>query len=122
MAPKNTKAAAALKTVFKVDYSKPVADSIFDAAEFEKYLHDRIKVEGKTGQLADKVTLKRDASKLTITSTIPFSKRQIKYLTKKFIQKSVGSGFMRVVATSKDTYTLTYPNVADEEAEDAEDL
>ena len=40
MAPKNTKAAAALKTVFKVDYSKPVADSIFDAAEFEKYLHD----------------------------------------------------------------------------------
>jgi large subunit ribosomal protein L22e len=145
MAPKS---AVAAKTVFKVDYSKPVADSIFDgafrgalfgpflrtagwrraasafaltAAEYEKYLHDRIKVDGKTGQLGEAITLKREATKLTITSTIPFSKRYVKYLTKKYLQKNVGGGFMRVVATSKDTFTLTYPHVADEGEAEADE-
>jgi large subunit ribosomal protein L22e len=111
------------------------------AAEYEKYMHDRIKVDGKTGNLGESIVLKREATKLTITSSIPFSKRctslpllqspgmpftdrsssfapaDVKYLTKKYLQKNVGGGFMRVVATSKDTFTLTYPHVADEGAE-----
>ncbi|KAL7413656.1 60S ribosomal protein L22 [Mrakia frigida] len=122
MSPKpSTTKAQAVKLTFKVDFSKPAADGLFDAAEYEKYLHDRIKVEGKPGQLGDAITLKRDATKLTLVSTIPFSKRYIKYLTKKYLQKSLGGGFMRVVATSKDTYTLTYPKVSDEEDEEIDE-
>jgi hypothetical protein len=105
---------------------KPHADplnppSCIGIAEF---LHDKIKVDGKAGNLGDNITLKREgssfllldcllfpslfcprwlgdvfftATKLTITSNIPFSKRYIKYLTKKYIQKNVGAGFMRFV-------------------------
>lgn len=52
----------------------------------EKFLHDRIKVGGKTGVLGDSVAITREASQLTITSKIPMSKRYLKYLTKKFLK------------------------------------
>lgn len=61
----------------------------FDAAAYEKFLVDHIKVEGKTGQLGDNVKLQREGSgKLSVTSTIPFSKRYLKYLTKKFLKRN----------------------------------
>ena len=34
---------------FVIDCTKPVEDSIMDIGQFEKFLLDRIKVEGKTG-------------------------------------------------------------------------
>ena len=34
---------------FVIDCSKPVEDKIMDISSFEKFLQDRIKVEGKTG-------------------------------------------------------------------------
>ena len=38
----------------------PAADGVFDGADFEKFLHDRIKIDGKAGQLADSVKISRD--------------------------------------------------------------
>ena len=59
MAPKrgaNTRQALATKgvkskasTTFTIDCTKPVEDKIMDIAQFEKFLLDRIKVDGKTG-------------------------------------------------------------------------
>jgi len=51
---------AAIKHKFVIDYSKPAADGVFDGADFEKFLHDRIKVEGKAGQLGEAVKVVRD--------------------------------------------------------------
>jgi len=48
------------KHKFIIDYSKPAADGVFDASDFEKFLHDRIKVEGKAGQLGENVKIARD--------------------------------------------------------------
>ncbi|EAU92843.2 ribosomal protein L22 [Coprinopsis cinerea okayama7 len=115
------KAAAASKHKFVVDYSKPAADGVFDGADFEKFLHDRIKVEGKAGQLGDNVKIVRDGNtKITITANIPFSKRYIKYLTKKFLKKNSLRDWIRVVATSKDNYSLKFYNIAagDDEEDD----
>lgn len=36
-------------TTFTIDCTKPVEDKIMDIAQFEKFLLDRIKVDGKTG-------------------------------------------------------------------------
>ena len=36
---------------FVIDCSKPVEDKIMDIASFEKFLLDKIKVDGKTGEL-----------------------------------------------------------------------
>ncbi|KAJ3517375.1 hypothetical protein NLJ89_g554 [Agrocybe chaxingu] len=113
---------AATKHKFVIDYSKPAADGVFDGADFEKFLHDRIKIEGKAGQLGDNVKVVRDGNtKITVTSNVPFSKRYLKYLTKKFLKKNSLRDWIRVVASSKDNYQLRFYNIAGTGEDEDED-
>ncbi|KAI9141233.1 putative 60S ribosomal protein L22 [Paraphysoderma sedebokerense] len=109
---------------FTLDCSQPANDSIFDAAAFEKYLHDRIKVNGRTNNLGEVVVITRDGdSKVTVTATgVGFPKRYLKYLTKRFLKKYQLRDWLRVISVTKDTYTLKYFNVNqdNEEEEDEE--
>ena len=102
------------------DFTGPANDKIFDAAAYEKFLVDKIKVEGKVGQLGDDVKISRvGAGQLQVSSSIPFSKRYLKYLTKKFLKKHQMREWLRVVATDKNTYALKFYNV--EFGQDGED-
>lgn len=85
-------------------------------------MHDRVKVEGRTGNLAEAIKIVRAGSVITITvgSTTAFAKRYIKYLTKKFLKKNQIRDFMRVVASSKTGYELRYFNIAGPEEEEEE--
>lgn len=103
---------------FTVDCWQPVEDKVFDAAAFEKFLHDRIKVNGKAGNLGSKVTISRDKSKINVTAELPFSKRYLKYLTKKYLKKQQLRDFLHVVASTKSTYELRYFKVSGGDAED----
>ncbi|CAL1696116.1 unnamed protein product [Somion occarium] len=112
----------AAKHKFVIDYSRPAGDGVFDGAAFEKYLHDRIKVDGKTGQLGENVKIHRDGdTKITVTSSVEFSKRYLKYLTKKFLKKNSLRDWIRVVAVNKDSYQLRFYNIQTEENEEEED-
>jgi large subunit ribosomal protein L22e len=51
-------------------------------------------------------------TKITLTSSVPFSKRYIKYLTKKFLKKNSLRDWIRVVASTKDTYVLKFYNIS----------
>ncbi|KAL2918917.1 60S ribosomal protein L22 [Polyrhizophydium stewartii] len=108
-------------TKFTIDVAGPANDEIFDAAAYEKYLNDRIKVEGRTGNLAGAVTVARTGN-TTITVTVApgtqFAKRYIKYLTKKFLKKNQLRDWLRVVATSKTSYTLRYFNIAGDDEDE----
>jgi len=108
---------------FVIDCTQPVDDKVLDIAQFEKYLHDRIKISGKTGQLANNnVAISRDRTKLTVTSPaeLGFSKRQLKYLSKRYLKKEQLKDYMRVVAASKNSYELRYYSISggDEEEEE----
>jgi large subunit ribosomal protein L22e len=105
---------------FTIDCSEPAADDIFDIAAFEKFLHDRIKIAGKTGVLGDAITITRDASQLTVTSKIHISKRYLKYLTKKFLKKQLLRDYIRVIARTKNGYFLRYFNFHNEEEEETD--
>jgi len=112
------------KTTIKyiVDCTHPVEDGIMDCANFEKFLKERIKVNGKTGNLGTAVSLERSGkSKVNINSEIPFSKRYLKYLTKKYMKKNNLRDYLRVVATSKDSYELRYFQINNEEDDDDDD-
>ncbi|KAG1801482.1 60S ribosomal protein L22 [Suillus fuscotomentosus] len=114
--------APAVKHKFVIDYSRPATDGVFDGADFEKFLHDRVKVEGKSGQLGENVKIVRDGNtKITVTSNVPFSKRYLKYLTKKFLKKNTLRDWIRVVASSKDTYELRFYNIARDGEDDDEE-
>jgi large subunit ribosomal protein L22e len=86
---------------------------------FEKFLNDKIKVNGKAGVLGTKVTISREKAKINVTAELPFSKRYLKYLSKKYLQKQQLRDFLHVIATSKGTYEFKYFKVnagaADEE-------
>lgn len=95
-------------------------DKVFDPAAFEKFLHDKIKVNGKAGKLGSKVTVVRDKSKVNVSAELPFSKRYLKYLTKKYLKKQQLRDFLHVIATTKGSYELRYFKVTGGEAEEKE--
>ncbi len=103
---------------------------------------DRIKINGKTNNLLDLVTVEREKQKVKVNSDIPLSKRYkkniiffclkkflififflqryLKYLTKKFLKKSKLRDWLRVVANGKDSYELRYFNINQDEEEEEE--
>jgi len=104
---------------FTLNLSAPVDDGLLDPAIFEKFLHDRVKVNGKTGVLGNKVSISRQQAKLTVSAQPPFSKRYLKYLTKKYLKKNNLRDWLRVIATDKNTYDLRYFDIHDAEEEEA---
>merc|ERR1711934_1333480 len=106
---------------FTVDCSQPVDDGIMDAASFEKFLQDRIKVGGKTGNLGDLVAVSRDKAKVVVSSETAFSKRYLKYLSKKYLKKQQLRNWLHVISNAKTSYELRYYNIHDQDAEEDED-
>merc|ERR1711915_1046025 len=111
---KRSKKGAAWK--FTLDLTHPVEDGILDSANFETFLKERIKVNGKTGNLGNIVQVGRMKNKINVTSEKQFSK---KYLTKKYLKKNNLRDWLRVVASDKETYELRYFQISqdDEESE-----
>jgi hypothetical protein len=55
---------------FTIDCTKPVEDKIMEIASFEKFLQDKIKLNGKTGVLGDAIKVQREKTKITVTSEV----------------------------------------------------
>merc|ERR1711934_887887 len=102
---------------FTIDCTHPVDDHIFDVTVFEEYLSKKIKVGGKPGAFGDAVVLNKDKNKVYVQADAPFSKRYLKYLTKKYLKKKSLRDWLRVVANNKQTYELRYFKIHDEEEE-----
>ncbi|RMJ28286.1 60S ribosomal protein L22 [Aspergillus sp. HF37] len=131
---------------FTINASQPASDKIFDVSAFEKFLHDRIKVEGRVGNLGDKVNISQTGDgKVEVVAHIPFSGRYLKYLfvppphhnlvlvallgwpvlttsrTKKFLKKQQLRDWLRVVSTARGTYELRFYNVVNDEGDEEEE-
>jgi len=103
---------------FIIECKHPVEDGIMNAGDFETYLKEKIKVNKKTGNLGNNIALElQHKTQVVLTSDIPFSKRYLKYLTKKYLKKHSLRDWLRVVASKKDTYELRYFQINQEESE-----
>ena len=103
---------------YTISLQQPVEENIIVLGDFESFLNQRIKVDGKTGNLGDKVTVSKDKFSIVVTAKIDFSKRYLKYLTKKYLKKQDVREFLRVVATSKNQYEVRFLQVDNDEGED----
>ncbi|TDZ26009.1 60S ribosomal protein L22 [Colletotrichum sidae] len=104
---------------FIINASQPASDKIFDVAAFEKFLQDRIKVEGRVGNLGETVQISQQGEgKIEIIAHNELSGRYLKYLTKKFLKKQQLRDWLRVVSTSKGVYELKFFNVVNDEADE----
>ncbi|XP_054839219.1 60S ribosomal protein L22-like 1 [Eublepharis macularius] len=122
MAPKKDKKLKKSPCKYNLDLTHPVEDGIFDSGSFEQFLKEKVKVNGKTGNLGNVVHIERFKNKITVTSERQFSKRYLKYLTKKYLKKNNLRDWLRVVASDKETYELRYFQIShDDEESEAEE-
>merc|ERR1739838_338999 len=96
---------------FTLDCSHPCEDGIMDIANFEQYLKEHIKVNGKVMNLG---------SNVAVTANIDLSKRYLKYLTKKYLKKNNLRDWLRVVASDKSSYELRYFQIHNDDEEEEE--
>jgi len=108
---------------FVIDCTQPVDDKVLDMGLFESYLQERIKINGKTGALASSsVVITKDRTKITVASPseLGFSKRQLKYLSKRFLKKHQLRDYLRIVASSKNSYEMRYFSISGGDEADEE--
>ncbi|EGO60624.1 hypothetical protein NEUTE1DRAFT_115808 [Neurospora tetrasperma FGSC 2508] len=107
---------------FVINASQPASDKIFDVSAFEKFLTEKIKVEGRVGNLGETIKISQVGDgKIEIVAHNELSGRYLKYLTKKFLKKMQLRDWLRVVSTSRGVYELKFFNVVNDEAEEDEE-
>ena len=122
MAPKKDKKPKKSTWKFNLDLTHPVEDGIFDSGNFEQFLREKVKVNGKTGNLGNVVHIERFKNKIIVVSEKQFSKRYLKYFTKKQLKKNNLRDWLPVVASDKETYELRYFQISqDEDESESED-
>merc|ERR1739840_44610 len=94
---------------FTVNCSHPVEDGIMDLANFEQFLKEHIKVNGKVNNLGTSVGVEGAKNSIMVSANINLSKRYLKYLKKNNLRD-----WLRVVASSKDVYELRYFQINNE--------
>jgi len=78
---RSAKKAPKVTKKFIINAQQAVNDKIFDLSAFEKFLHDRVKVDGRTNNLGDTVTIKAQGEgKIEVVAHQEFSGRYLKYL------------------------------------------
>merc|ERR1712150_469958 len=100
---------------YVLDCTSPVEDKVMDISSFETYLKQHIKVEDKTGNLAsNNVFISRDRTKISVASPVElkFSKRQLKYLSKRYLKKQQLRDYLRVIAASRNSYEMRYFSIS----------
>ena len=113
----NKQSSKGKKSTFKfvIDCSLPIEDNVLILSDFESFLASHIKVEGKTGNLGSNVSVSKSKDTIVVESSIPFSKRYLKYLSKKYLKKQDMREYLRLVATNKNTYQMKYLNIQNDE-------
>uniref|UniRef100_A0A2K6U4C7 Ribosomal protein L22 like 1 n=1 Tax=Saimiri boliviensis boliviensis TaxID=39432 RepID=A0A2K6U4C7_SAIBB len=82
-----------------------------------QFLWEKVKVNGKTGNLGNVVHIECFKNKITVVSEKQFFKWYLKYLTKKYLKKNNLRDWLRVVAFDKETYELRYFQISQDEDE-----
>merc|ERR1712129_626660 len=103
---------------FQIRCRKPVEDEIFDVDEFVKFLKERFKVEGKTGQVGPgrPVNVQKSVSTVHVLSKKPFPKYYLKFLTKRYLKRHGLRDYVRVIADKPTSYELRYFNIQEDKA------
>ena len=76
---------------------------------------------GKTGNLGDLISVSRDKAKVLVNAETAFSKRYLKYLSKKYLKKQQLRDWLHVIASKKSSYELRYYNIHDQDADEDDD-
>mmetsp|Transcript_2368 Transcript_2368/g.3667 ORF Transcript_2368/g.3667 Transcript_2368/m.3667 type:complete len:124 (-) Transcript_2368:142-513(-) len=96
---------------FSIDCQQPADDNIIETKDLEKFLQNRIKVNGKTGNLGEKVIVSREKAKIQESVEVSSSKGGGKYLSKQYLKMQQVQDFLRVVVPNKMSYEMRNFNI-----------
>ncbi|KAJ9631092.1 60S ribosomal protein L22 [Taxawa tesnikishii (nom. ined.)] len=121
-AVKGTQKKGKVTKKYIINASQPASDKIFDPSAFTTFLQSRIKVDGRTGNLGDTISVSNlNDGRIEVVAHQEFSGRYLKYLTKKYLKKQQLRDWLRVVSTSKGVYELRFYNVVGDQDEEDEE-
>jgi large subunit ribosomal protein L22e len=107
-------AAAPLSSTYVLDCSAPTSEGFFSLEDFREYLTKKMKVGGLRNKLAGKVEIKENTGdkKLEVVATVKYSKRAVRYYSRKFLKQVNLRDRFRLIATNKTTYEFRPYSVA----------
>lgn len=114
------KAAVEETKTFEIECSALVKDNLLSVEEFKDYLESKIKINGRTGQLKDKIELTCTSESIIISTKevdVRLPKKCLKFLGNKFLYKKELKDWVRIIANGKKNYKLAYYKVDANKAE-----
>lgn len=87
-----------------VDCTAPLADNFFEMSQFVEYMQKNMKVSGLRNNMKDKITIEAQDKKLVVKANIKYTKRAIRYYTRKFLKKVDLRDRFRLLSSSKNEY------------------
>merc|ERR1712142_1119134 len=108
------------RVVRQLASSKEIQDGIMKVDDLKQFLEERIKVDGKLNNL-EQINLESAKNKVSLVADRAFSKRYLKYLTKKYLKKNNLRDWLRVVASNQSDYELRYFQINNDDEEEDDD-
>ncbi|KCZ75582.1 hypothetical protein H311_03436 [Anncaliia algerae PRA109] len=105
---------------YEIECSALVRDNLLSVEEFKEYLESKIKINGKCGQLKDKIDLTCTSESIIVSTKVPglrLPKKGLKFLGNKFLYKKELKDWVRIIAAGKKAYKLAYYKVDANKAE-----
>nr|6ZU5_LU0 Chain LU0, eL22 [Paranosema locustae] len=96
---------------YELNCSVLVKDSLLSTEDLNSYLEARMKVNGRTGNLAGNIDLVCTEESILVKPRVRLSKKYLKYLVKKFLYKKELIDWVRILSTGKSSYKLAYYRV-----------
>ena len=94
---------------YTLDFSAPLSNNLLTLEGISKYLELNMKVNGLKGKLGDSIKINisdKNSILIQVESTLEFSKKYIKYLTKKYLKKEGIEKYMTINANSPSGYIV----------------
>lgn len=82
---------------------------------------EHIKVDNTLGNLGENIHITEEGDNVVIVSTVKFSGKYLKYLTKKYLKKNQLRDWIRFVSTKRNEYRLQFYSIDEDEDEEEEE-
>ena len=94
---------------YTIDFTAPLSNKLLTLESVSKYLELNMKLNGLKGKLGDTIKINisdKNSILIQVKSTLEFSKKYIKYLTKKYLKKEGIEKYMTINANSPSGYIV----------------
>ena len=108
---KSEKAETKQKTYkkYNIDFTAPISNNLLTLESISRYLEVNMKLNGLKGKLGDSIKINiadKNNIMIQVENSIQFSKKYIKYLTKKYLRREGIENYLTINSSSPNVYIV----------------